>query len=63
MDKQLQTLQHNLEAAAQRADAEGIEFWFARDLQAPPGLCPMGELSNGYSASYGVVRIRWSCGF
>lgn len=34
MDKQLQTLQSHLEAAAQRADAEGIEFWFARDLQA-----------------------------
>jgi DNA-damage-inducible protein D len=34
MDKQLQALQHNLEAAVQRADAEGIEFWFARDLQA-----------------------------
>ncbi|MEO5332928.1 MAG: DNA damage-inducible protein D [Magnetococcus sp. YQC-5] len=34
MDKQLQDLQQNLEAAAQRADAEGIEFWFARDLQA-----------------------------
>lgn len=33
MDKQLQTLQGHLEAAAQRADAEGIEFWFARDLQ------------------------------
>jgi DNA-damage-inducible protein D len=37
MDKQLQALQHNLEAAAQRADDEGIEFWFARDLQAPLG--------------------------
>ena len=37
MDKQLQTLQHNLETAAQRADAEGIEFWFARDLQVPLG--------------------------
>lgn len=37
MDKQLQALQHNLEAAVQRADAEGIEFWFARDLQAPLG--------------------------
>lgn len=34
MDKQLQTLQGNLEAAVQRADTEGIEFWFARDLQA-----------------------------
>lgn len=34
MDKQLQALQGYLEAAAQRADAEGIEFWFARDLQA-----------------------------
>ena len=37
MDKQLQTLQHNLEAAAQRADADGIEFWFARDLQRQLG--------------------------
>lgn len=37
MDKQLQALQGTLESAAQRADAEGIEFWFARDLQAPLG--------------------------
>lgn len=37
MDRQLQTLQNSLEVAAQRTDAEGIEFWFARDLQAPLG--------------------------
>ena len=37
MDKPLQALQRNLEAAVQRADAEGIEFWFARDLQTPLG--------------------------
>ncbi|MEO5368978.1 MAG: DNA damage-inducible protein D [Magnetococcus sp. DMHC-1] len=37
MDKQLQALQQNLEAATQRTDAEGIEFWFARDLQAHLG--------------------------
>ncbi|MGL4408152.1 MAG: hypothetical protein ACRCTU_07160 [Zoogloea sp.] len=37
MDKQLQALQHNLELAIQRTDAEGIEFWFARDLQSPLG--------------------------
>ena len=37
MDKQLQALQQNLESAVQRADDEGIEFWFARDLQAPLG--------------------------
>jgi DNA-damage-inducible protein D len=37
MDKQLQMLQQNLEAVVQRADAEGIEFWFARDLQAHLG--------------------------
>lgn len=37
MDKQFQALQLNLETAVQRADAEGIEFWFARDLQAPLG--------------------------
>ena len=33
MDKQLQTLQLNLDHVANRADAEGVEFWFARDLQ------------------------------
>jgi DNA-damage-inducible protein D len=37
MDKQLQALQHNLESIVQRADSEGIEFWFARDLQSPLG--------------------------
>lgn len=30
---QLQTLQQHLETLVQRADAQGIEFWFARDLQ------------------------------
>jgi DNA-damage-inducible protein D len=37
MDKQLQALHHDLEAAAQRTDAGSIEFWFARDLQAQLG--------------------------
>lgn len=37
MDDQLKALQTSLEAGAQRADAEGLEFWFARDLQAPLG--------------------------
>ncbi len=38
MDKQLQALQNDLDSLAQRADQEaGIEFWFARDLQAPLG--------------------------
>ena len=37
MDNQLQALQHQLEAGVQRADANGIEFWFARDLQDPLG--------------------------
>lgn len=37
MEKPLQTLHHTLDAAVQHADAEGIEFWFARDLQAPLG--------------------------
>ena len=35
MDKQLQALQRNFEDAVQRTDAEGVEFWFARDLQEP----------------------------
>lgn len=33
MDMQLQTLQQHLESVVQRADAQGIEFLFARDLQ------------------------------
>ena len=37
MDKQLQALHKNLETVVQRADAGGIEFWFARDLQGPLG--------------------------
>lgn len=37
MDEQLRDLQSKLEAGVQRADAEGIEFWFARDLQTPLG--------------------------
>lgn len=37
MDKELLALQTSLETGAQRADAEGVEFWFARDLQAPLG--------------------------
>jgi len=37
MDRQLKILQSSLEAAVQRADSEGIEFWFARDLQAHLG--------------------------
>ncbi len=37
MDKQLQALQQNLETVVQRTDTEGIEFWFARDLQKPLG--------------------------
>lgn len=34
MDVELLTLQQNLELAVQRTDSEGIEFWFARDLQS-----------------------------
>ncbi len=37
MDKHLQILHQHLETAAQRADADGIEFWFARDLQEQLG--------------------------
>lgn len=55
MDKQLQTLQQNLEAAVQRADAEGIEFWFARDLQAPLGY---SRWENFQSA---IQRATESC--
>lgn len=34
MDVELLTLQQNLELVVQRTDSEGIEFWFARDLQS-----------------------------
>lgn len=55
MDKELQALQHNLEAAAQRADAQGIEFWFARDLQAHLGYA---RWENFQSA---IQRAAESC--
>ena len=37
MSAQLQALRETLEAAVQKTDSEGIEFWFARDLQIPLG--------------------------
>ncbi|MBS9768847.1 MAG: DNA damage-inducible protein D [Flavobacteriaceae bacterium] len=37
MDKHLQILQQELETASNRSDADGIEFWFARDLQKTLG--------------------------
>lgn len=37
MDKRLQTLQQNLDSIVQKTDEQGIEFWFARDLQQPLG--------------------------
>ncbi|MEQ3651851.1 MAG: DNA damage-inducible protein D [Thalassolituus sp.] len=55
MDRQLLNLQQNLEAAVQRADAEGIEFWFARDLQAPLGYA---RWENFYTA---IKRAMESC--
>ena len=55
MDKQLQDLQSKLEAAVQRADAEGIEFWFARDLQ---GLLGYARWENFETA---IRRAMESC--
>lgn len=37
MNKELQTLQQNLESVVQRTDEHGVEFWFARDLQTHLG--------------------------
>ena len=55
MDKQLLVLQTTLEAGAQRADAEGVEFWFARDLQAPLGYA---RWENFHTA---IQRAMQSC--
>lgn len=33
LDKKLQMLQQHFDSLAQRTDSDGIEFWFARDLQ------------------------------
>ncbi len=56
MDRQLMTLQQELDGFAQRANAEaGIEFWFARDLQPPPRLYAFGELSNDHSEGYNLL--------
>ncbi len=56
MDKQLQALQSSLEAGAQRADAEGIEFWFARDLLVPLGYA---RWENFQAA---IERAMQACG-
>lgn len=37
MSTHLQTLRQTLESRVQKTDEQGIEFWFARDLQAPLG--------------------------
>ncbi|HLV48509.1 MAG TPA: DNA damage-inducible protein D [Aliidiomarina sp.] len=37
MSTDLQTLRETLESKVQKVDEQGIEFWFARDLQAPLG--------------------------
>lgn len=55
MDKRLLVLQTTLEAGAQRADAEGVEFWFARDLQAPLGYA---RWENFHTA---IQRAMQSC--
>jgi len=55
MDKQLQDLQSSLEAAVQRADTEGVEFWFARDLQ---GLLGYARWENFETA---IRRAMESC--
>jgi len=55
MDKQLQDLQSKLEAAVQRADTEGVEFWFARDLQSPLGYA---RWENSQTA---IQRVMESC--
>ncbi|MFZ4616722.1 MAG: hypothetical protein ACOYM2_11090 [Rectinemataceae bacterium] len=55
MDKQLQNLQSQLESAIQRADDEGIEFWFARDLQ---GLLGYARWENFQTA---ILRAMESC--
>ena len=33
MDKKLQILHSNLDSFIQKSDEQGVEFWFARDLQ------------------------------
>ena len=72
MNKELQALQLNLQAAVQRADADGVEFWFARDLQELLGyarwenfqtaICRATESceGSGYAASdhfRGVTKL------
>lgn len=55
MDKHLKMLQHNLEKIVQRTDADGIEFWFARDLQP---LLGYARWENFHTA---VNRATESC--
>lgn len=46
MNTQLQALRETLESAVQKTDENGIEFWFARDLQIPLGYARWGNFKT-----------------
>lgn len=74
LDKKLQMLQQHFDSLAQRTDSDGIEFWFARDLQPhlgyvrwetskPPSsdpLKPAVYLASKNSTIF-VASRKWFC--
>lgn len=53
MNTHLHTLRESLESRVQKTDEQGIEFWFARDLQAPLGYARWENFQTAINRAIG----------
>ncbi len=57
LDKKLQMLQQHFDSLAQRTDSDGIEFWFARDLQPHLGYARWENFQTTIIRSIEACRL------
>ncbi|WP_227719098.1 hypothetical protein [Obesumbacterium proteus] len=57
LDKKLQMLQQHFDSLAQRTDSDGIEFWFARDLQPHLGYARWENFQTAIIRSVEACRL------
>ncbi|MDN5970024.1 MAG: hypothetical protein L0I08_06355, partial [Enterobacterales bacterium] len=57
LDKKLQMLQQHFDSLAQRTDSDGIEFWFARDLQPHLGYVRWENFQTAIIRSIEACRL------
>ncbi|AMO79857.1 hypothetical protein [Obesumbacterium proteus] len=57
LDKKLQMLQQHFDSLAQRTDSDGIEFWFARDLQPHLGYARWENFQTAIIRSVEASRL------